>query len=84
VESLADLALCAALLVLWSRRLRPGVVLATYLVGYGLLRIVAETFRGDAVALGPAPLGVWWGAAIALAGAAGLVRLSPAIRGTDT
>jgi phosphatidylglycerol:prolipoprotein diacylglycerol transferase len=45
-------------LLMWRQRAgairRPGEVLATYLIGYGLLRFILECFRGDQprVALG--------------------------------
>jgi phosphatidylglycerol:prolipoprotein diacylglycerol transferase len=73
-ESAADLVLCLVLLWLWSRRLRPGTVAAAYLIGYGLLRTLAEVFRGDATPLGPLAPGQWWGALAVAAGIAVLLR----------
>jgi phosphatidylglycerol:prolipoprotein diacylglycerol transferase len=68
VESAGDLLLCLVLLWLWSRALRPGAVAAAYLVGYGLLRGLAEPWRGDSTPLGPLPLAVWWSLLAILAG----------------
>jgi phosphatidylglycerol:prolipoprotein diacylglycerol transferase len=73
-ESAADLLLCLVLVWLWSRRLRPGTVAAAYLIGYGLLRTLAEVFRGDATPVGPLALGQWWGALAIATGVAVLLR----------
>ncbi|HEX2186160.1 MAG TPA: prolipoprotein diacylglyceryl transferase family protein, partial [Chloroflexota bacterium] len=73
VEAGAELLLCAVLLLLWRRRLRPGTVAAAYLVGYGLLRLAAEPLRGDSAVLGPLPMAVWWSAIAVAAGLLGLL-----------
>jgi phosphatidylglycerol:prolipoprotein diacylglycerol transferase len=77
LESAADLVLGLVLLWLWSRRLRPGTVAAAYLIGYGLLRALAELFRGDGTAIGPLALGQWWGALACATGVAVLLRRLP-------
>jgi phosphatidylglycerol:prolipoprotein diacylglycerol transferase len=77
VESGADLVLGVFLLWLWTRRRPPGTVAAAYLIGFGLLRALAEVLRSDATPLGPLALGQWWGALAAAAGVAVLVRRAP-------
>ena len=47
-EAAFNLANYAFLAWLFRRRLRPGSVLAAYLIGYGVARFVIEFFRGDA------------------------------------
>jgi len=47
-EAAFNLANYAFLAWLFRRRLRPGTVLAAYLIGYGIARFVIEFFRGDA------------------------------------
>lgn len=46
-ESVGLALLAGLLIVLWSRRKTPGKIFFAYTAGYGLLRIVVETMRGD-------------------------------------
>ncbi len=51
--------LAGGLLALSPPRRRPGAIFARYLVGYGVLRIVTELFRGDDQERGFLIPGVW-------------------------
>jgi phosphatidylglycerol---prolipoprotein diacylglyceryl transferase len=46
-EAAFNLANYGFLAWLFRRRLRPGTVLAAYLIGYGIARFIIELFRGD-------------------------------------
>ena len=77
VEAGGEVVLCALLLLLVLRRPPPGTVAALYLVGYGVLRLAAEPFRGDSTFLGPIAAASWWSLG---ALAAGIVLCLGAVR----
>ena len=68
VEALAEAVLGALLLALWRRRLPGGTVGATYLVGYGLVRCLAEPIREPGASLAGAPVALWWAVGALMAG----------------
>jgi phosphatidylglycerol:prolipoprotein diacylglycerol transferase len=75
LEAGGELALALVLLVIWRRHPVPGTVACFYLIGYGLLRGLAEPFRGDSTYWLALPVARWWALAAALAGALLLLRL---------
>lgn len=74
-EAGGELVLALVLVSLWRRRLAPGTVACAYLVGYSLLRALAEPFRGDSTYWGGVPLAQWWALAALLVGTVLLLRL---------
>lgn len=54
--------------------LRPGDILAFYLVLYGVVRLIVEPIRTDSLTIGPWPAAYWLSAGLILAGA-GLLLL---------
>ncbi|MBQ3494305.1 MAG: prolipoprotein diacylglyceryl transferase, partial [Clostridia bacterium] len=52
-ESFCGILLFVLLLVLLHKLKKPGSIMACYLMGYGLIRCVIETFRGDSLYIGP-------------------------------
>jgi len=46
-ESIANLILCAVLLILCKKFRRPGQIAGIYLITYAVIRFTLEFFRGD-------------------------------------
>lgn len=78
-ESLFSFAFCTLLVLVVLnqdnlRWFRSGMVLGTYLFGYGLVRLVLESIRTDSLYIGPLPAAYWLSFALMIVGA-GIVIL---------
>jgi phosphatidylglycerol---prolipoprotein diacylglyceryl transferase len=58
-----------------SPRLRHGDVLGTYMILYGIIRLVVERLRTDSLTIGPWPAAYWLSGALIVAGLLVLVGL---------
>lgn len=75
-ESFLDLVLCGVFIFLICKKIKtPGVMMSLYFIGYGTIRCIIETFRGDSLMLGVFKVSQLLSALLIIAGVAILVTI---------